>query len=265
MKNSSKFLTKIKSEANNLRNKRDTLIAEVNASSSDMESFNTQLKMIQNHIIELQEEYVKLESKLNATRSIYEAAKEELSQLQNELRRCSKEIEALEETKEKSLNSSKNTNLEIHKLTENMKKWDKDVLKASKDSDNYLKSNPWIKNERAFFNVDGREYDFKNSDLKECRSKLDNLKSRHDNNSKNINYKVMGMIDKAEIEYDDLSRKRKVILNDKAKIETVIDELEVKKSQALQSTWIKVNRDFGSIFSTLLPGTLAKLEPIEGL
>ena len=38
----------------------------------------------------------------------------------------------------------------------------------------------------------------------------------------------------------------------------------MKKSQALQTTWVKVNRDFGSIFSMLLPGTHAKLEPPEG-
>ena len=55
-----------------------------------------------------------------------------------------------------------------------------------------------------------------------------------------------------------------IIVNDKAKIESVIEELDVKKSQALQTTWIRVNRDFGSIFSMLLPGTQAKLEPPEG-
>lgn len=44
----------------------------------------------------------------------------------------------------------------------------------------------------------------------------------------------------------------------------MIDELDIKKTQALQTTWIKVNRDFGSIFSMLLPGTQAKLEPPEG-
>jgi structural maintenance of chromosome 2 len=75
----------------------------------------------------------------------------------------------------------------------------------------------------------------------------------------------MGMIENAESEYEELNRKREVILNDKAKIEAVIEELDVKKSQALQTTWAKVNRDFGSIFSMLLPGTSAKLEPPEGL
>lgn len=96
--------------------------------------------------------------------------------------------------------------------------------------------------------------------------------------AKKINKKVMGMIDKAETENQELRRKKEVkileysscvtdhqvILNDKSKIEKVIEELDVKKTQALQTTWVKVNRDFGSIFSTLLPGTHAKLEPPEG-
>ncbi|CAN0045844.1 unnamed protein product, partial [Laminaria digitata] len=55
-----------------------------------------------------------------------------------------------------------------------------------------------------------------------------------------------------------------VVENDKKKIKDVIDELDHKKNQALQTTWVKVNRDFGSIFSTLLPGTSAKLQPPEG-
>ncbi len=44
----------------------------------------------------------------------------------------------------------------------------------------------------------------------------------------------------------------------------VIAELDEKKREALEKTWVRVNQDFGSIFSTLLPGTTAKLEPQEG-
>ena len=73
------------------------------------------------------------------------------------------------------------------------------------------------------------------------------------------------MIEKAEGEYTELLRKRKVVENDKKKIQAVIEELDVKKKSELQRTWVKVNRDFGSIFSTLLPGASAKLEPPEGM
>jgi structural maintenance of chromosome 2 len=83
--------------------------------------------------------------------------------------------------------------------------------------------------------------------------------------SKKINKKVMGMIEKAEGEYNELQRKKKVVENDKKKIQAVIEELDVKKKSEIQRTWVKVNRDFGSIFSTLLPGASAKLEPPEGM
>ena len=44
----------------------------------------------------------------------------------------------------------------------------------------------------------------------------------------------------------------------------VIAELDEKKREALEKTWVRVNQDFGSIFGTLLPGTMAKLDPQEG-
>ena len=75
----------------------------------------------------------------------------------------------------------------------------------------------------------------------------------------------MGMIEKAEGEYTELLRKRKVVENDKKKIQNVIKELDVKKKSELEMTWKKVNRDFGSVFSTLLPGASAKLEPPDGM
>lgn len=83
--------------------------------------------------------------------------------------------------------------------------------------------------------------------------------------SKSINKKVMGMIEKAEGEYNGLLQKRNQVEKDKKSIQKIIEELDVKKKAELQHTWSKVNTDFGSIFSTLLPGTSAKLEPPEGM
>merc|ERR1712218_460618 len=37
-----------------------------------------------------------------------------------------------------------------------------------------------------------------------------------------------------------------------------------KKKEALRQAWDQVNKDFGSIYSSLLPGTSAKLEPPQG-
>jgi chromosome segregation ATPase len=82
--------------------------------------------------------------------------------------------------------------------------------------------------------------------------------------SKKVNKKVMQMFEKAEQEYNELKRKKDVVEKDKQKIQEVMEELDEKKREALETTWRKVTVDFGSIFSTLLPGTTAKLEPEEG-
>lgn len=44
----------------------------------------------------------------------------------------------------------------------------------------------------------------------------------------------------------------------------MIAEVDEKKNEAIEKTWKKVNADFGSIFSTLLPGAQSKLVPSEG-
>jgi structural maintenance of chromosome 2 len=72
------------------------------------------------------------------------------------------------------------------------------------------------------------------------------------------------MLEAAEKDYADLMSKKEIVEKDKAKIAAVISELAQKKIEALEKTWTKVNADFGSIFSTLLPNAFAKLEPQEG-
>jgi chromosome segregation ATPase len=81
---------------------------------------------------------------------------------------------------------------------------------------------------------------------------------------KELNTKVMNMYEKAEEEYKELTKKKVQIEMDKAKLKAVISELEEKKNEALEKTYVKVNKDFGSIFSTLLKGAEARLEPPEG-
>ena len=54
------------------------------------------------------------------------------------------------------------------------------------------------------------------------------------------------------------------MLSDKKKIQEFIDDLDRKKNEVLQKAHEQVNSDFGSIFSELLPGSKAKLDPPLG-
>ena len=44
------------------------------------------------------------------------------------------------------------------------------------------------------------------------------------------------------IQYDELMKKRQIVLGDKAKIEQVIRELDEKKNEALKKAHVQVNR-----------------------
>nr|CCA19500.1 ATSMC2 transporter putative [Albugo laibachii Nc14] len=121
----------------------------------------------------------------------------------------------------------------------------------------------WISAEKEFFGREHTDYDFEKQDSESVMQRRILLKKEQDAISLKINKKVVGMIEKAEQEYQSLMTKREIIEKDKEKITFVIEELDTKKDEALKTTWRKVNKDFGSIFSTLLPGTTAKLEPVD--
>jgi structural maintenance of chromosome 2 len=201
---------------------------------------------------------------LTRVRKDYDGAKATVQEKTAELNRASKEIQSLEVARDTFLKEAQNASLEARKVSHKLKQWDKDFKDASKSMNALLKQHPWIEKEKSFFGKVGTDFDFATKDIQQCYRRLKALKNDQERLSKKINKKVMGMIENAEAEYTDLTHKREIILKDKEKIESVIVELDEKKKQALHKTWQQVNKDFGSIFSTLLPQTNAKLEPLEG-
>merc|ERR1712093_151500 len=167
------------------------------------------------------------------------------------------ELQQIQKTKEDNdLESKKNS----HKITQ----FHKDHKEAKVVVEKMEKEHPWIPKEKAFFGRTGTDFDFEKMEYKSSKERLDRISDEQRTLGKNVNKRVMTMFEKADAEYKDLLKKRDIILSDKKKIEEVLLDLDQKKLEAVRSTWVKVNKDFGSIFSTLLPDTNAKLEPPEG-
>lgn len=128
-----------------------------------------------------------------------------------------------------------------------------------------LEKYEWIPDERKFFGQPNSAYDFKATNPKEAERRIQKLEETKGKMEKTVNMRAMNMLGKAEEQYHDLMRKKTTVENDKAKIKKVIEDLDIKKREEIRQAWDKVNKDFGSIFSTLLPGTRAKLQPPEGM
>ena len=130
-----------------------------------------------------------------------------------------------------------------------------------------MNEHKWLASEESEESEEGKEggdYDFKRVKMEEVHSRVVALEEEQEQLGRRLNKKVLGMMEKAESEYEELLKKREIIEKDKSQIEKVIEELDVKKKETLATTYAKVNRDFGSIFSTLLPDASARLEPSNG-
>lgn len=154
--------------------------------------------------------------------------------------------------------------LETKRLEHTASRVARDAAQFDRRVEELMRAHPWIETEQRFFGQRG-DYDFKAQTAEQARARLEALAKEQEELSTTINRRVMGAIESAEKEYDELRSKKSVVENDRAKIEAVIAELDVKKKETLDTTWRKVDRNFSSIFSSLLPSARAKLEPVDPL
>ncbi|WIA36580.1 hypothetical protein OEZ86_007870 [Tetradesmus obliquus] len=122
----------------------------------------------------------------------------------------------------------------------------------------------WVAREKAGF---GRgEYDFEKVDVdalyREYEETEKRLKEIKEHGGLERQAELMYRRNKDEVE--GLQAKRKQVEDDRGQITAVIQQLDEKKREALKETWKQVDGDFNAIFSTLLPGTAARLTPPEG-
>mmetsp|Transcript_32329 Transcript_32329/g.89323 ORF Transcript_32329/g.89323 Transcript_32329/m.89323 type:complete len:1202 (-) Transcript_32329:120-3725(-) len=210
-------------------------------------------------------EVEQLEAELKAKRTAYEETGAKLDSLRNELKDLDESLGALSAELTANRQQREEKELEQKRVAHKVQQLQKDDKEAHVRAAAMEKEHPWIEKEKGFFGKAGTDFDFKANSYQDSKARLDELTTKQKTLGKNINKKAMVMFEKAEQEYKDLLQKRDIILNDKRTIEQVIKDLDEKKTETLRRTWAKVNKDFNSIFGTLLPNTNAKLEPPQGM
>lgn len=152
-----------------------------------------------------------------------------------------------------------------------IKRKENDITKLKNDNKdgfakiaNLEKHYPWIVGDKEYFGVKNTRYDYSKEDPEEAGKKLHKAQKDKDNMERHINVKAMALLQKEEQLYEDLQKRKNIVLEDKKKILKIIVDMDKKKEIEVKNAWVKVNANFGSIFSTLLPGAEAKLVPAEG-
>eukprot|EP00038_Savillea_parva_P009361 m.183060 g.183060 ORF g.183060 m.183060 type:complete len:1218 (-) comp15704_c0_seq1:286-3939(-) len=236
---------------------------ELVALKSEIKTIEGQLSSFDTTIAELEEQEQALVTKVQEVTEVYQT-KNAAAQAQRDT--IDKLEHKVKELRTKAAQAKKKSNaaaLELKKISNRAAALEKKKKEAASSVNSLLKQHSWIAKEKQCFGQQGTTFEFKKGDPSrdptKFQSRLDALTDTQEKLSKNVNMKVMSMFDQTEKSAADLLKKKEIVEADRAKIAQAIAELDAKKNETLLKAHEQVNRDFGSIFSMLLPGTQAQL------
>ncbi|KAF4071583.1 hypothetical protein AMELA_G00275090 [Ameiurus melas] len=242
----------------------DAVALELEELKREQAGYEQQIQAVDDAMKALQGQISAMTTEVAANKDAVRQAQEQLTQQKEVILAQEREIKGKSEEANRLREHNNDAQLKIKELEHNINKHKKDSADAASRVTRMLAENDWISSERHLFGQPNSAYDFKENSPKEAGQRLKRLEETKDKLERNINRRAMNMLSEAEERYNDLKKKKRIVENDKAKILETIKELDQKKNEALNVAWQKVNKDFGSIFSTLLPGADARLAPPEG-
>ncbi|KAF0991973.1 hypothetical protein HZS_1498, partial [Henneguya salminicola] len=243
-------------QVHDLEFKCDELISEKSKLIEEQSNISS---LIMSHT----ENALKFESIMKDTKNNLEICEKEVEELKIKMNECNQQMQQLNNQKTNINKLIFENQLKTKELNQSINNLKQLIQQTSVNIHDTLNNNNWLENEEKNFNSSGSVYNFSILNIKEVKDKLEWLEVSEKKLSRTINTRSMNLLSQAEEKYNDLVRKKKIVESDRKKIELIIHDLDIKKNEALKTSSIKVNSDFGSIFSTLLPGANAKLCPIE--
>ncbi|XP_056374786.1 structural maintenance of chromosomes protein 2 isoform X2 [Hyla sarda] len=260
---------KKKADASNKKMKEkqqevDALVLELEELKREQTSYQQQIEAVEEAMKTYQEQVDSMAAEVAKNKEVVKKAQEELAKQKEIIMGHDKEIKNKSTEAGKIRESNNDTQLKIKELEHNINKHKKDSADAAARVAKMLNDYEWISSEKHLFGQENTAYDFKTNNPKAAGQRLQKLQDMKEKLGRNVNMRAMNMLTQAEERYNDLMKKKRIVENDKSKILDTIEELDQKKNEALNIAWQKVNKDFGSIFSTLLPGANAMLAPPEG-
>ncbi|KAK2514929.1 Smc2 [Columba guinea] len=241
----------------------EAIVLELEELKQEQASYEQQIEAAEKVMKSYKEQVNALAAEVSRTKESVKKAEEELDKQKEIITLQDKVIEAktAEITKYREENNA--LQLKVETLEHNIRRHQQDAAEATAKVTRMLKEHEWIASEKSLFGQPNTVFDFKSNDPKEACEQLQKLQEKKEKLGRNVNLRAMNALSETEERFNDLMKKKRIVENDKAKIIAAIEELDQKKIETLNMAWEKVDKDFGLIFSTLLPGARARLEPCK--
>jgi len=121
----------------------------------------------------------------------------------------------------------------------------------------------WIPEEKKCFGMKNTRYDYSKEDPVEAGNKLGKMMEKKEKMERTLNMNAMQTLEREEENYNETVRRRQIVAMDKEKIKKIIVKMDEEEQDQVKRAWEAVNENFSGIFSTLLPGAQALLNPVK--
>jgi structural maintenance of chromosome 2 len=208
---------------------------------------------------EVQEEHDSCEQQITMLQAKHTILARQVEQEDTQRKALKTERIRLERSHKQAQEALSHHNASEKKISTEKERLERSKEESEKSIHQLLQKNPWIKNELSTPLTDSSGEPLSRDKILHQISKA-KQSVREMNHS--VNTDVMEMLDSLEKRESELKNHINMVQEDKEKIERTISKLNEHKREALSKTWVKVNQDFGEIFSLLLPGSFARFVPI---
>ena len=216
----------------------DEKIVEYKAKKDDLQ---TNLDKIQEALIKLREKHMGIEKEIEKEMAKLNKFREDREELRNKETRLEEEMKELD-----------------RKIRERQKDYEY-IEKTYNELTAELSDRRKVRNDVMSQELDIPEEELI-STIEEYTRKVSKYRKIHESLNKKVNKEAESRYNKINNLYTTLSTKTGEILNNKDLVSYQMNHLEDKKNQTVMECFVKVNNQFGRIFSKLLPGASAKME-----
>ncbi|KAJ8926989.1 hypothetical protein NQ314_020550, partial [Rhamnusium bicolor] len=236
----------------------ETLNLEISELKKGLVNTQQQLQKSAEILLKLNQEYEEMSLGVNDLRETVKKLQNEVKKAKNVIPKKNKEIQKKNNKKEDLITKNNELQLKIKEFAHELKKL-QDICKQSKSkeqeySKRISKDNVYWKKAEELSHKDGLDLERRIKISQEKKQKL----------GRTVNTKAQSMFEHEEKQFNELRKKQTIVENDKRKLLSTMAQLDQKKKNSLKLAYEQVSKDFGSIFTTLLPGANAKLVPPPG-
>lgn len=196
----------------------DELAADIDSGAAEAARLAAALAAAQEAVRKGAEGVAAAEAEVARLSAAAEAARAELEAARSALAAADKALKALSKERDAAARECEEAEAEAKKADARSKAAAKEAVAADHLARELMERHAWIASDRQFFGRPHTGFDFTAQDPAGALGELKALEKAQAELGRRINKKVVGMIESAEREYSDLVAKKRIIENDKAKI-----------------------------------------------